>query len=497
MNPATSKTVDSRWIRFRAAAYLGGRGLSFGCGNDPIVPQQALDPEKYSLNIDVFKYPQTDACTTNLDFIKRESMDHVFIGARQNPPIAALIDKLRVGGHVVIHAVDGDPAKCREVLGSLGQWQEKDTYVRGDQFLGIWKLVGRSRKGILPPKPKAVKRACIARYGAIGDMIMITPLIRRLYEDGYEITMNITPYSAEVLRNNPFVSNIVLQERDMVPNQDLGSYWAEWIPDYDRYINLSESIEGKLLKVEGRRDFYTEKAWRDQICTANYYDHTLALGGYPGVSGSRGELYFSNTELKQAKHIRDKFKDRFMIVWSLKGSSHHKIYPLLTPVLSQWLDNHPDAIAVLVGAEGDKGLQFDHPQVVGVAGSMPIRDVFCLTQFADCVVGPESAVINAAGCFPVPKITMLSHSAHGNLCSNWEGDFCLQADVACSPCHQLHYSLESCPLVSIAEQGKSEPAYTGPICSAVGFPPHRIAARLEEVYNLSRGTRVSTESVSN
>jgi ADP-heptose:LPS heptosyltransferase len=313
-------------------------------------------------------------------------------------------------------------------------------------------------------------------------MIMITPLIRRLYEDGYEVTMNITPYCAEVLKNNPFVSNIVLQERDMIPNQDLGAYWAEWLQDYDKYINLSESIEGKLLKVEGRRDFYTQKAWRDNLCTANYYDHTMALGGYTGVTGSRGELYFSNAEIKQAKYLREKFKDRFMIMWGLKGSSHHKIYPLLVPVLSQWLDAHPDAIAILVGGEADKPLQFDHPQVVGVAGDMKIRDVFCLTQFADLVVGPESSVINAAGCFPVPKITMLSHSNHGNLCSNWEGDFCLQADVACSPCHQLHYSLESCPLVGITEAGKTEPSYTGPVCASVGFPPARILARLDEVY---------------
>lgn len=480
------QVIDSRWIRFRSAAYLGGKGLSFGCGNDPIVPQQALDAGKYSVNVDVFKYAHTDVCDLDLSIFRKESMDHVFVGARENPPLKDMIEKLKVGGHLVLHAVDGDPAQVRKVLGDIGEWQEKDTYLRGNQFLGIWKLLGRTAKGVRLPKPKAAKRACIARYGAIGDMIMITPLIRQLAEDGYEVTMNITPYCVEVIKNNPFVSNIVLQERDMIPNTDLGGYWAEWIPDYDKYINLSESIEGKLLKVEGRRDFYTEKAWRETICGANYYEHTMALGGYPGMEGTRGELYFTNAELKQANHLREKFKDKFMVVWSLKGSSHHKIYPLLVPVLSQWLDNHPDAIAILVGAQSDVPLEFEHPQVVGVAGKMAIRDVFCLTSVADLVVGPESAVTNAAGCFPTPKITMLSHSNHGNLCKNWEGDFCLQADVGCSPCHQLHYSLESCPLVSIAEVGHTEPQYTGPKCAAIGFPPHVVMARMDEVYNLSK-----------
>lgn len=480
------KVVDSRWIRFRAAAYMGGRGLSYGCGNDPLVPQQALDAGKYSLNVDILKYPGTDVCDKDLTIFRKESMDHIFVGARENPPIGEMVEKLRIGGHLVLHAVSGDPAKVRELVGSLGEWQEKDTYVRENQFLGIWKLLGRTKRGILPPRPKAAKRACIARYGAVGDMIMITPLIRRLAEDGYEVTMNVTPYCADVLRNNPFVSNIVLQERDMIPNQDLGPYWHEWMDDYDKYINLSESVEGKLLKVEGRPDFYTTQAWREATCTANYYDNTCRLGGYLDSVGARGELYFSNEEIKQAKKIRERFKDRFMIIWSLKGSSHHKIYPLIVPVLSQWLDKHPEAIAVLVGAAGDAPLQFEHPQVVGMCGRMAMRDVFCLTQYADLVVGPESAVINAAACFPVPKITMLTHSNHGNLCANWEGDFCMQANVACSPCHQLHYSAESCPIVSLTEIGKEQPSYTGPICAAMGFPPERMFNRLEEVYNLSK-----------
>lgn len=485
MSPSPAKTVDSRWIRFRAAAYLGGKGISYGCGNDPIVPQLALDAGKYSINIDQFKYPHTDVCDNDISFIKSDSMDHVFVGAREGAPTKDLISKLKVGGHLVLHCINGDPDVIRQSLSELAQWQEKDTYVRGEQFLGIWKLLGRVKKGVLPPRPRAAKRACIARYGAIGDMIMITPLIRRLSEDGYEVTMNITPYCAEVIKENPFVSNIVYQEKDMIPNQDLGAYWAEWIPEYDRYINLSESIEGKLLKVEGRRDFYTTKAWRESLCNKNYYDWTLELGGYPGVNGSKGELYFTNNEIKQAKKIRDRFKDRFMIMWSLKGSSHHKIYPLLPPVLGQWLDTHPDAIAILVGSPADKPLEFDHPQVVSMVGRMAIRDVFCLSQFCDVVVGPESAVLNAASCFPVPKIGMLTHSNHTNLCQNWENDYCLQAAVGCSPCHQLHYSLESCPLVSITEAGKTEPSFTGPVCASVGFPPAVVQARLNEVYSLS------------
>lgn len=485
MSPApsqTPKTIDARWIRYRSAAYLGGRGLSWGTAHDPIVPIQAIDGDKYSINVDVIKSNQTDICGTNLDIIANASMDHVFIGTRENPPINELIRKLKIGGHLVIHGVETTPETIRALVGTQGQWQEKDTYIRDNQFLGIWKLLGRTKPGILPPKPRTSKRACIARYGAIGDMIMITPLIRQLAEDGYEVTMNITPYCVEVLKNNPYVSNIVLQERDMIPNQDLGQYWSEWIPDYDKYINLSESIEGKLLKVEGRNDFYTTKAWRESVTHKNYYDFTASLGGYPELTGKCGELYFSNSEKKEAQFMRDKFKDKFMVMWALKGSSHHKLYPLLEPTLNEWLQDKPDAVVMLVGSESDAQYQFDHPQVIPLAGRMKLRDVFAFMPHADLIVGPESAITNASGCFQTPKIILLSHSSCENLCKHFPNHVCLKPETACHPCHALHYSLESCPLIEINHSETNDKVGTFPACT-IGVSPQRMIAALDAVYN--------------
>lgn len=483
---ATGKVVNLAWCRYRSACYLTGRGLTWGHGNDSIVPQQAIDGGKYSLNVDIAKAAGTDICDTNIDFIVKASMDHVFVGARSGAPFVDLVSKLKIGGHLVVLLVDGNPEALQEQIAGLGYWQAKDQYLRaeGTQFLGIWKLLGRSRNGIRPQPPRATKRACIARYGAIGDMIIITPLIRRLAEDGYEVTMNITPYCAEVLKHNPYVHNIVIQERDMIPNNNLGEYWAEWMQDYDKYINLSESIEGTLLKVEERRDFYTTKKWRSSICNTNYYDNTMRLGGYPDDLGHNGEMYFSKTETKQAEFIRNKFPDKFVIMWALKGSSHHKIYPMLAPVLGTWLDNHPDAIAILVGAESDILLQFEHPQVKGMAGKTSLRDVFCLTKYVDLVVGPETSTTNASGCYDVPKITMLTHSTHENLCKHWVNDYCLQADVPCTGCHQLHYSMESCPCIDLSQGDSTEAAWSGPMCAGIGFPPAVLSARIDEVYKL-------------
>lgn len=492
MQPAPAKTINAGWVRLRAIGYLRGRGVSFGLnGPEPIYPQKAIDQGKYSLNFDIMPHDGVDACDQNLTVIAKGSLDHVFIGNRlsqySDPEnlIKECTDRLREGGHLIIHKLHGDQLQIESWLSAAGLWKRKDVYLRDEQFLGIYKLLGKQRRGVQEATPRSgKKRACIARYGAIGDMIMISPLIKQLHADGYEVTMNVTPYCAEALKNNPYVHNIILQERDAIPNPELGPYWTEWKDDYDKYINLSESIEGKLLKVEGRRDFFTSKAWREQhFGCVNYYDQTMRLGGYPEIKGTQGELFFSGEEERSARHLRSKFPGKFLVLWSLKGSSYHKVYPMLEPTLRDWLSAHPDAQIILTGSEHDKALQFAHPQVMPGCGVWPLREVFCLTKHVDLVVGPESAIINAASCSDVEKICLLSHSTAENLTKYWTNVQVLEPeDVACYPCNMLHYTLESCPL---------EPSPQGllPKCAVSGVSPERLKAALDVVYNKWQASR--------
>lgn len=487
-------------VRFLAASYLRGRGISWAAGPEPIFPDAATDPRRYSIGVDIVRTPPARCGHQSLSVVDDElavlgndAFDHVFVGPRfaemgdrQHALLTTLIDKLKVGGHLVIYLLG--PQWNDDVVRALlpGHWRAKDSRIfDGHQYCAVFKLLGRNLKKVEPPRPRAAKRACIARYGAIGDMVMLSPLIRRLAEDGYEVTLNVTPYCAEIARGNPHVSNVVIQEREVIPNADLGDYWSFWQDEYDRYINLSESIEGKLLKVEGRRDFYTSKAWREETCgTVNYVDQTMRLGGYPEVKGARMEQYFTREEQRQALHSRRRAGlDQFFVVWGLKGSSHHKQYPLLEPTLRNWLSRHPDATVVTVGGPVDQQYEFDHPQVVRTAGRISLRAAFALTQVADLVVGPESALINTAACFDVPKIVLLSHSTEHNLCAYWTNYTALKPEgVSCYPCAQLHYNLESCPLVQI-EDVQNKRAWKGPACAGNGVSPERLMAALDQRYD--------------
>ena len=491
-----------RWVRYRSVGYLLNRGLSFGIGID-LFPRSAIAPGKFSLVTDILPNPAISVCDGRVDIFEDSSFDHVAVGpslqAAPNPGrlFQELVGKLKMRGHVVIYMPEGkvhpnanftfNEEALFKLLQESGAWRIKTNICReGDHLIIAKKIPGR-RGDIEPIKPSAPKRACICRYGALGDMVMITPLIRKLHEDGYEVTMNITEYAAPILANNPYVDNIILQERDAIPNVDLGSYWDEWRGDYDKYINLSESIEGRLLKVENRKEFYTSQEWRHRSCgNINYYDWTMELGGYPEVKGIRGEMFFSREEKLDALKMRKEFGDRFVVMWSLNGSSHHKIFPLLMPVAYEWLGKHPNAIIVLTGGPDAQKYEFDHPQVIKTAGQWPLRKTLgTIGMVADAMVGPESMAMNVAACYDLPKICFLSHSSHENLCKYWVNDFCLEPDTTtapCYPCHQLHYSLESCPIGAIKDSTSGEVLASGPRCAMGAISPERVIARLDEVY---------------
>ena len=509
MNPSiqnTPKIPNStvpHWVRFRAIAYLRDRGLSFGVGTD-LFPRKAVAPGKFSLCMDIMPNPNIAVCDGRVDVFQDNSFDHVAVGPSlglcPDPAgqLKSLVSKLKMRGHLVIYMPEKNPnpqarfhfasQTLLDLVGSTGAWKTKVNMIRDGEMLLVLKKIPGTRGSIEPVKPRSPKTVCICRYGALGDMVLLTPLIRKYAEDGYEVTMNITPYAAPLLDNNPYVHNIILQERDAVPNQDLGPYWDEWRKDYDVYLNLSESIEGRLLKVENRKEFYTTKEWRHRTCGhQNYQDWTMELGGYPKEVGAKGELYFSRPEIFNARTMREANKGKFVILWGLNGSSHHKVYPLIEPVAYEFLDRHSDAKMFLVGGPEAERYQFNHPQVVGVAGKWELRQTLAnLAMVADLVVGPESMVVNVASCYDVPKIVFLSHSSPENLTKYWTNTAAMEPDLQaapCYPCHQLHYSLESCPQGGIMDSNTGETVASGPRCAMGAISGERVLAELDRVYD--------------
>ena len=440
-----------------------GKGLIWGA-DEALYHQKAKALNKYALYINDKPHPWSDIVgdlpTMNTKW------DFVVLGPEAPDVLHRIPKMLHEQGHII-------------------WWNTKPCELRG-----FYKKSSHTHNGLVvevlkrgQPKPTPTKRACVCRYGALGDFIIMTPLLKALKQDGYNVTVNITPYAAELAKHNPNIDNIILQERDIIPNPWLGDYWKHWESRYDRYINLSESLEGSLLKVEGRPDFYTPTSQRHNECNINYYDHTMKLGGYPELVGQRGELYLTKQEEQDALNILT--PNKFNIVWALNGSSHHKIYPLMQPVLEEFLATRPDARAILIGDSRAKQLEFDHPQVLSLCDEIPLRTSIALIKNASLVIGPESFATNAAGCWDVPKLVFLSHSSEENLTKYWTNTTPLIPTSPCygtSGCHQLHYSLESCPVTELYEADTNTVVARVPACT-VSIQPQQVLDTLSTLYS--------------
>ena len=182
----------------------------------------------------------------------------------------------------------------------------------------------------------------------------------------------------------------------------------------------------------------------------NYLEWTHLLAGLPGPY--RPKFY---STLEEKAWARKQVKGR-TILWSLAGSSGHKVWPHLDDAMRAVLETYPDVHIWLVGDEVCRLLQsgwdrYDeatdkwvdvHPRVHCRSGIWSIRESMAFAEVADLIIGTETGLLNAAGSMDAWKIVTLSHSSQNMLTRHWKNVIALQQPqgVGCpkSPCRQLH-----------------------------------------------------------
>ena len=340
-------------------------------------------------------------------------------------------------------------------------------------------------------RPK--KTALVCRFGGYGDLLIASSILPGLKRQGYAVTFMTTPKGRELLAEDPHIDAWWVQDENQVENQELPAYWEQVGSRYDRFINLSESIEGTLLAVPGRTNHgWPDEVRRRRLGTVNYLDWTHELAQVP--RGSKLRFYPTDRERAWAAEFRAELgEDSFVVLWSLAGSSLHKAYPWTDNVVARLMlecprpcDRGPGTKVAKVVFVGDTACQLleqgweEERRVVRRSGVWSIRESLAFAQVADCVVGPETGVLNAVGLLDVPKVIMLSHSSRENLTRDWKRTTVLTAKgLPCHPCHRLHYGDRYCHV---------EPESHAALC-AFGIEPGRVFHAIKGYYDESDGMR--------
>ena len=316
---------------------------------------------------------------------------------------------------------------------------EKDEY----SFLVIFKKISSGVKESWHHRP--AKMAAVVRYGAIGDQIQTSSIFPWLKEQGYHLTVYCqSGQGYEAIKHDPHIDRFIIQEKDAVPPQFLGEFWDYTRKKYDKWVNLSESVESTLLASPGRVNWEWPNEVRAKYLDRNYLEWIHELAEVPPPY--RPKFYSTEKEKEWARKTKQGIGKR-VVLWSLAGSSGHKVWPHLDAAIAGMMLHYPDVHVVLVGDQScqilEQGWEKER-RVHRQSGKWSIRESMAFAEAADLIIGTETGLLNAAGAMDVPKIVCLSHSSQEMLTKHWVKTIALQQPkgVGChkSPCRQLHGS---------------------------------------------------------
>ena len=117
------------------------------------------------------------------------------------------------------------------------------------------------------------KKSCgVVRYGAFGDLLQASSVFAGLKAQGYHVTLYTSPPGSDVVRLDPNIDAFYYQDKDQVPNHLLGEFWAYHKKKYDKWVNLSESVEATFLALPGRTLHNWPPKVRHQMMNRNYLE---------------------------------------------------------------------------------------------------------------------------------------------------------------------------------------------------------------------------------
>lgn len=486
-NFATSCGNETSKIRYLAWQYIRGRGVDAGCGQDLVHPD--------TIGVDKWRngsFPVAKVAADAQDLSQFKDLDYVYSShflehcVDYKKVLRNWWDTLKVGGYLILylphknlypnigqfganpdHKHDFVPQDIHTAMNEVANdtetgfmvWEDEDRALDNEySFFQVFMKTHVAGERIYKPwairKPQ--KSCMIIRYGAFGDMVMMTSLLEPLIAQGYTIHLNTNKRGAQIVKHDSRVEHIIINDVEgPISGGFLNPYWEAFKKRYDKVIQLTATVEDSLLLTPMNPHLYNlPHTQRHMMCNHNYREWTHAVADVP--MGAPPSIELSIDEIKAATEHVTPYVGKILALVVVRGSAHHKQYKHIAPFLFRLATLH-NVQALLVADDEAANLcnaiiasveRFGAPEgfVKSIVGQN-IRETIALAHLVDIVIGPETGVLNAVAYHPVIKMMFLSHSSVENLCKDWT-NLLVQypKDLPCYPCHRLHYNTQSCNL---------------------------------------------------
>ena len=465
---------EAEKIRWDIVPYTNGRGLDLGCGLFKAFP--------HFIGVDNGHHWGTNGADVvvetceRLDMFASGSMDFVFSShllEHIDDTTSALTEWWRVvndGGYLMLylphrdhypnigkpganpdHRHDFMPSDIIDIMRGIGAWDLIENEDRSEgreySFFQCYRKGGDGQRySCNAPRPK--KTAAVVRYGAFGDALQTASVLAGLKRQGYHVTVYTTNIGHEILKTDPHADAFIVQGKDQIPNPLLGEFWAHAAKKYDKFVNLSESVEATLLAMPGRMFHSWPDSMRRKYLDKNYLEFMHDIAEIPYLPALHDQKFYPTEDEIEWSAAEKRSIGGRVILWALAGSAVHKTWPHLDAIIARLMLHDNDTRVVLVGDHLCQLLESgweNEPRVIRRSGIWSIRQSLAFSLQSDMVIGPETGVLNAVAFEDMTKIVTLSHSSRNNLTRDWINCQSLTPkNTPCYPCHRMHYSFEFC-----------------------------------------------------
>ena len=261
------------------------------------------------------------------------------------------------------------------------------------------------------------QRVLVDRRKALGDLIMITPVMRELRRRYPDAWIQLVTEELDVFDGNPDVDLVVKPES--MKKED----------PWDVYINLNDAYE---------------------LNPKNHYVHSYLTRAFGNADGIDKTLYLYESEDERAttadliKQIDAPYVVIHMRRWAWENKNIDiQIWGSLLSLLEyKW----PELKFVSIGAQYDYKL-FGRDNWINLNDELSLGQIKCLIAGARAFVGSDSGPFHIAGTTNTPIVAMLSHVLPQHVLPWRNGVFgdrvwVCQSKVNCTGC----YSRQSTPV---------------------------------------------------
>jgi ADP-heptose:LPS heptosyltransferase len=252
----------------------------------------------------------------------------------------------------------------------------------------------------------------IDRLAALGDVIMITPVLRELRKRYPDAEIRVVTNYPDVLKNNPDVDRVV--RPDDITQDDY----------HDVYINLNGAYEHNI--------------------TSHYVDSYLyrAFGQVDDSLDRTLTLEADQFDIDTILDVKQQLDNNYIVIHMRRFAWENKnVDPAIWDQFCQVLrDKYPDLRIVSVGAQYDLRAS-GHPNMIDLVDQLSLGEMSQLIAGAKCFVGGDSGPYHVACTTNTPIVALLTHMFPEQILP-WRGNnefgkdvTVVQSQVPCLGCY--------------------------------------------------------------